>query len=186
MPSFIHFYLIIIAQAKIACGKLDEGQAILEGVPATLPADVPGANIITLTLAYGHLHLAQGWPEALFAGLEEQVRPFRKAGFDSLLADEHWLRGRAALALGQFEAARAALVEARVTAEAQEERAVLWQILATLSELEHACDDTAADSSLRDQAWAVVDDIAAHASELQGAFLSQPAVAQLLGESWRS
>jgi hypothetical protein len=107
----------------------------------------------------------------------------REAGFGYLLADELWLRGRAELAQGQYDAARATLLEARATAEAQEERAILWKILATCSELERACGDAAASDRLRDQARVVVSDIAAHAGNLRGAFLDQPAVAQLLGQT---
>ena len=75
------------------------------------------------------------------------------------------------------------MLEAGEAAEAHEERVMLWQILATLSELERECGHTAAADRLRDQARAVVDDIAAHAGKLRTVFLGQPAVAQLLGES---
>jgi hypothetical protein len=124
-----------------------------------------------------------GQPENLFAGLEERIQPYREAGFGRLLADEHWLRGRAALALGQYDAARESLLKAKGAAEAQEERAILWQILVTMSELEQACGDMAAADKFHDQARAVVDDIAAHAGDMRDVFLGQSAVAQLLGES---
>ena len=99
------------------------------------------------------------------------------------MAEEYWLRGRADLALGQYEAARAALLKAREAAGAQEERAILWKILATGSELERACGDKAAADELREQARVIVEDIAAHAGELRDAFLAQPAVAELLGNT---
>jgi DNA-binding SARP family transcriptional activator/tetratricopeptide (TPR) repeat protein len=186
MPSFTHYYLTGVAKVKIACGKLNESRAILDELLATLQADVPGSHIIThMAVAYAELRLAQGKPEALFARLEERIRPYREAGFNSLLADEYWLRGRAAMALGQYEAARAALLTARIAAEAQEERAILWKILATSSELDRACGDNAAAEKLRDQARAIVDDIAGHAGELRHAFLGQPAVAQLRGSTWQ-
>jgi tetratricopeptide (TPR) repeat protein len=182
IPNTIPIYFTHIAWTKIACGKLDEGQAILDELLADLPYDeVWSFAIIAIAVAYGHLHLAQGRPEALFAGLEDRVRPFREAGFIAFLADELWLRGRAELALGRFDLARAALLEARAAAEAQEERSILWQILATLSELGEACGDPAAAARCRDQARAVVDDVAEHAGPLRAAFVGQPAVAQLLG-----
>jgi tetratricopeptide (TPR) repeat protein len=181
IPNTVPIYFTNIAWTKIACGKLDEGQAILDELLADLPYDeVWSYAIVPMAVAYGHLHLAQGRPEALFAGLEERVRPFRKAGFVSLLADELWLRGRAELALGRLEAARASLLEARAAAEAQEERSIQWQILATLSEMERKCGQVAAAARWGDQAQAMVDDIAAHAGALRAAFLGQPAVAQLL------
>ena len=183
-PNFITTYFVEIARVKIASGRLDEGRAILDELLAVLPSDaVWSYNIIDIAVGYGELNLALNQPEELFAGLEGRVRPYREAGFGHLLADEHWLRGRAELALGQFEAARAALLEARTVAEAQEERAVLWQILASLAGVEEVCGDAAAAKKLRDQARGMVDDIAAHAGELRAAFLGQPAVAQLLGKT---
>lgn len=184
LPNYIPIYLTEVARAKIACGKMDEGRAILDELLAVLPDDAAWSYILTLiAVAYGEIHLAQGRPEAIFSGLEERVRSYREAGFVYLLADEQWLRGRAALAMGQHGAARAALLQARAAAEAQDERAVLWRILATLSELERACGDETAASSLRNQARAMVTDIAEHAGELRTAFLGQPTVAQLLGNS---
>jgi tetratricopeptide (TPR) repeat protein len=184
MPNFITIYLTEVARAKIACGKLDVGRAILDELLAALPDDTAWSYIITLmAVAYGELHLAQGRPEALFYGLEERARPYREAGFGYLLADEQWLRGRAELALGQFDAAREALLQARETAEAQEERAVLWKILASLADVEEACEDATTAGKLRDQARVVVTDIAEHAGKIQDVFLCQPAVAQLLGKS---
>jgi ATP/maltotriose-dependent transcriptional regulator MalT len=185
MPSFIHYYLTSVVRVKIACGRLNESRAILDELLATLQADAPGSYIITImAVAYAELRLAKGQPEALFAGLEERIRPYREAGFNPILADEHLLRGRADIALGQYEAARAALLQAREVAEAQEERAILWKILASSSELERACGNEAAAGELRDQARAMVEDIAAHAGELRDAFLGQPAVAQLLGKTY--
>ena len=184
MPMLIQPYLIRAALAKIAHGRLEEGRAILDEVLSRLPADTAiSYGITTIAIAYAHLHLAQGKPEALFAGLEERVRPYREAGFIALLADEYWLRGRAELALGHYDAAREALLKARETAEAQEERAVLWQILLTLSEVEQAQGAAGAAGALRQQARAMVEDIAAQAGELRPAFLGQPAVVQLLSEA---
>jgi tetratricopeptide (TPR) repeat protein len=164
MPSFTHHYLTDVARVKIARGKLDEGQDILDALLSSLSADAPGINVIVImAIAYGHLHLAQGRPEALFAGLEEQVRPFREGGFLWYLAEEHWLRGWAALALGQVDAAREALLEAQAVAKAHEERTVLWKILASLADLEEACGDDDAAEKLRDEARGVISYIVEHA-----------------------
>jgi tetratricopeptide (TPR) repeat protein len=183
MPTLTHYYLTIVALAKIACGKLDEGQAILDDRLAGLQADAPEFNIITLiAIAYGHLHLAQGRPEALFAGLEEQVWQYREAGFLSFLADEYWLRGRTEMALGNYEAAREALLKARDAAEAQEEQAVLWQILVSLAEVEEACGDVETAERLRDEAREAVSYIVEHAGELRETFLARPEVVSLLNE----
>jgi tetratricopeptide (TPR) repeat protein len=180
-PNFITVYFFEIARVKIAHGKLDEGRVILDELLKNLPLDAGWSYLITeIAMGYGELNLALGQPEALFAGLEERVRPYREAGFNARLADECWLRGRAALALGQCDAAREAFLKAKEAAEAQEERAILWKILASLSELEEAYGDREAAEKLRDQAMALVDDIAAHAGELRDAFLAQTAVARVL------
>jgi hypothetical protein len=184
IPVFETHYLTSIARAKIARGKLAEGQAILDGLLETLEPDVPRSfSIIAIAIVYGQLQLARGKPERVFDLLGERVEGYRQAGYLHSLAEELWLRGRARLLLGQLEAARAALLEAREEAEAREERVMLWQILATLSELERACGNTAAADELYDQTRAVVDDIAAHAGELRATFVGQPTVAQLLGET---
>jgi tetratricopeptide (TPR) repeat protein len=183
-PNFFTTYFVEIARTKIARGKLDEGRVVLDELLKNLPLDAGWSyTIIDIAVGYAELNLALGQPESLFAGLEERVRPYREAGFNTFLADEHWLRGRAALALGWFDAAREALLKAKEAAEAQEERAILWKILSSLSELEGVCGDKDAAEKLRDQAMALVDDIAAHAGELRDVFLAQPAVALILSEN---
>jgi tetratricopeptide (TPR) repeat protein len=184
MPVFETHYLTSIARAKIARGKLAEGQEILDRLLETLEPDAPWSHlIITIAIVYGQLHLAMGKPERVFDLLDDRVEGYRQAGFLYSLAEEHWLRGRAWLLQGQLEAARVALQEARGTAEAREERVMLWQILATLSDLERACGDTVAADRRRDQAREVVGYIVGHAGDLQETFLARPGVAQLLGES---
>ena len=87
------------------------------------------------------------------------------------------------MALGDYDAAREWLLKAKEVAEAQDERAILWKIFASLSDVESACGNTGSEMKLRDQAREVVYDIAAHAGEMRDIFLNQPAVVQLLGES---
>jgi len=181
-PNFIAAYFTEVVRVKIALGKLDEGRAILDELLENLPWDAPFSYvIIDIALAYAEINLAQGQPENIFEGLEERLQPYRESGFGYLLADELWLRGRAALALGQYDAARESLLKAKDAAEAQDERAILWKILVTMSEVEKESDNTDSAEQLQEQARAVVDDIAAHAGEMRNTFLSRPAVAQLLG-----
>jgi tetratricopeptide (TPR) repeat protein len=184
-PNFITVYFFEIARVKVARGELEEGRAILDELLKNLPIDAGWSYmIIEIAVGYGELNLALGQPEALFAGLEERVRPYREAGFNARLADEHWLRGRAALALGQCDAAREAFLKAKEAAEAQEERAILWKILASLSELEEGRGDRAAAKKLRSQAREVIEYIAENAGELRGSFLAQPEVTQVLSEMY--
>jgi hypothetical protein len=85
--------------------------------------------------------------------------------------------------LGQYEAARESLLKSKEAAEAQDERAILWKILATMSEVEKAAGNKDEAEKLLGKAREVVNDIAAHAGEMRDVFLSQPAVVQLLGET---
>ena len=166
---------------KIALGKLDEGRVILDELLENLPLDAPFSYvIIDIALAYGEMNLVFYQPENLFEGLEERVQPYREAGFGYLLADEFWLRGRVALALGQYNAARESLLKAKGAAEAQDERAILWKILVTLSEVEKASGNVDLADNLCEQAREMVNDIAEHAGEMRDVFLNQPAVVQLL------
>jgi tetratricopeptide (TPR) repeat protein len=183
-PNFITHYFVEVARTKIALGKLEEGRGILDELLATLPNDATWSfNIIDIALGYGRIHLALGQPENLFAGLDERMQPYREAGFGRLLTDELWLRGRATLALGQYNEAREWLLKAKDAAEAQEERAILWKILVTLSDVEKECGNTDTAEQLREQARTLVDDIAAHAGEMRDVFLGQPTVIQLIGKT---
>ena len=180
-PNFITPYFVKVARTKIALGKLEEGRGILDELLAALPSDaIWSYNVIDIALGYGSIHLALGQPENLFAGLEERMQPYREAGFGRLLADELWLRGRAALALRRYDAARVSLLKAKGAAEVQEERAVLWQILVTMANVEEACGDADAAERLRDEARTVVADIAEHAGEMREIFLARPDVVSLL------
>ena len=177
-------YFTEVALVKIALGKFDEAQAILDELLATLPLDAPYSYvIIDIAMAYAEIHMALGQPENIFEDLDDRMQPYRESGFGYLLADELWLRGRAALALGQYDAARKSLLKAREAAEAQEERAILWKILVTLSEVEKASGNADLAKKLLDQARSVVEDIAEHAGEVRGMFLGQPAMIQLLGRN---
>jgi len=183
-PTFIAAYFTEVVRVKVALSKLDEGRVILDELLANLPLNAPFSwVIIDIALTYAEINLTLGQSENIFEGLEERLQPYRESGFGYLLADELWLLGRAALAMGQYDAARESLLKAREAAEAQEERAILWKILATLSEVEKASGNTDFAEKLLDQARSVVEDIAAHAGEMRDVFLGQPAVVQLLGES---
>ena len=184
MPVFECYYLTNIARAKVARGRLAEGQAILDRALEMLPPDAPWSHTINaISIVFCHLHLARGEPERVFDRLDERVAGYRQAGFRYSLPEEYWLRGRAEMALGRYGAARKALLHARETAEAQEERYVLWQIMASLAEVEAACGDTHAAGKLRDEAREVVGYIAEHAGDLHDTFVARPAVQALLGES---
>jgi hypothetical protein len=82
------------------------------------------------------------------------------------------------MGLGQLEAARKTLLEARAAAEAIGSRRMLWQILFALSQLE--MDPTEA-KVLREQAREIINYIADHTPlDLRTSFLGLPEVRMVL------
>jgi predicted ATPase/DNA-binding SARP family transcriptional activator len=137
MPMFQTGFLNSVARVKIACGKLSEGEAILDrALELCSPDNVWSHNAIWIAITDAYLQLAQGSPERAFTRLEERVQSYRQAGFLCNLAEELWLRGRVRMALGEIEEAKEILLQAKTIAEEKEERIFLWQILASLSDTE--------------------------------------------------
>jgi hypothetical protein len=168
---------------KIACGKLDQASVILDQLLEEFNWNSSWSHEITsIAIADGYLQLALGKPERVSTRWQDQVRQFRAAGFHQDLATEMWPRGKARLALEDVDQAKEALLEARAVAEGKGDCTILWQILATLSELEEGCGDKEAAKKLRSQAREVIEYIAENAGELRDAFLAQPAVAAILAE----
>jgi hypothetical protein len=103
-------------------------------------------------------------------------------GLWAFMPEARCLRGQILAAVGQTEAARDTLLEARAEAEAIGSRRMLWQILFALSQLET---DAAEAKQWHKQAQETVADIAANVSdpELRASFLSLPQVQVVLGKS---
>jgi tetratricopeptide (TPR) repeat protein len=183
-PMFQSAYLNRIARVKIACRNLHEGKAILDrALELCSPDNVWSHFVIWIAITDAYLQLALGNPERAFSRLEERVQSYRQAGFCFNLAEELWLRGRVHLALGEVQAAREFLLEAKAVAKEKEERLILWQILTTLSENESVNGNKAEAEKLREQACEIIHYIADHAGDeedLCASFLAQPAVAWVL------
>ncbi len=183
MTVFQAAYFNDIARVKIACGKLGEGQAILDRALELCGTDhMMSHTVIWIAITDAYLQLALERPEYAFNRLEERVQSYRQAGFRFSLTEELLLRGRVHLALGEVEAAKEILLEAKTVAEEKEKRLFLWQILATLSDLERMSDDQPEAEKLGCQAREIVDHIAENAGSnaLRDSFLAQPAVARVL------
>ncbi len=185
MPTFRTYFLTDVARAKIAHGKLQEGQAILDGLLEGFAWEASWSHtIIPIWIARAHLQLALGDPQGVFGDLDEKVEGFREAGFLYELAEELCLRGRAWLSLGENERARETLLKARAVAEEKGERIILWQVLAALSELERKSGREMEAQELQGQVQELVHAIAAQAGspELQASFLAQPQVRRVFEE----
>jgi tetratricopeptide (TPR) repeat protein len=172
---------------KIACGKLGEGKVILDrALELCSPDNVWSHSVVWIAITDAYLQLALGKPERAFSRLEEHVKSYRRAGFCFNLAEELWLRGRVQLALGEFEEAKEILLEAKTIAEEKEERVFLWQILATLGDLEELQGDEAEAEKRQKQACEIIQyiaDRAGDAEDLRASFLAQPEVMRVLKKS---
>jgi tetratricopeptide (TPR) repeat protein len=182
-PVFQAVFLAVVGRAKIARGKLDEGESILDEAFEGLDRERPkSAFLAPLYVADGHLQLALGNAEAARARLHALIQRLKELGSRYHLAESLWLYGKAWLALDNTEEAKEALLEAAAVAEETKERTILWQISATLSDLEKMGGAKAEAERLRGQAQNVIEYIAEHAGsdEFRASFLAQPRVVELL------
>jgi class 3 adenylate cyclase/tetratricopeptide (TPR) repeat protein len=183
IPVFQAVFLASVGRAKIARGKIDEGKSLLEEAFEGLDRErLKSPFLAPLYVADGHLQLALGNAKAARRRLHALIRRLKELGSRYNLAESLWLYGKTWLALDNTEEAKKALLEATAVAEKTSERTILWQILATLSDLERMGGNRAEAGELRGQAQKILDYIAEHAGsdELRDSFLAQPAAAQLL------
>ncbi len=151
-------------------------------VLSSLPADaVPSFAIISIAIAYAHLI----WPKEL----QKRSSPDRKSGygrFEGLASSFCWQMSTGCVAglpwLWTIDTG-AVIFESQKSSRSAERAG---------DTVENPGHPERAGTRVRpavcgrrsvDQARAVVDDIAAHAGEIRGAFLAQPAVVILLGET---
>jgi DNA-binding SARP family transcriptional activator len=187
IPMFQTAFLNSVARVKIACGKLGEGEAILDRALALCsPDNVWSHSVIWIAITNAYLQLALGNPERAFNRLEERVQQYREAAFRFNMAEELWLRGRVQMALGEIEEAKEILLEAKTIAEEKEERIYLWQILATLGDLDEMREEVTEAEKWRVQACETIQYIADRAGDdedLRASFLAQPEVVRVLTRS---
>ncbi|MCB0211539.1 MAG: hypothetical protein KDJ52_19530, partial [Anaerolineae bacterium] len=110
---------------------------------------------------------------------DELLTDLRQFGMRSEIPQILYLLAQALLGLGQDEAARNRLQEARIEAEAIGSRRMLWSILFALSRLEP---DPVEAENLRRQAQAIIMYIVEHIHQpkLHASFLALPLVQALL------
>ncbi len=183
MPVWYYPFLVSVAEAKIACGKVVEGQAMLAEAIEGYEWQTSWSHVlIPMLIADAHLQMALGKPERVFSIREDQLQELREAGFGYRLAEELWVRGKTLLAMDKIGQAKQTLMKAVAAAGEHNERAILWQILATLSDLERRCGNKAEAEKLHGQAREIIDYISEHAGtdELRSTFLAQPSVLRIL------
>jgi len=182
-PIFQHYLLANIAWTEIALGKLREGEDVLERAFSSLDLEAPFSfATVPLMVADAHLQLALGNPESALDRTGNVIHQLNKAGGRFYLAELYWLQGKAQLALEGTSQAKEAFLQAKMVAEETGERTILWQILASLSDLERMRGNELEAENLRRQAREIVCYIAENAGSdaLRDSFMVQPAVAQVL------
>jgi hypothetical protein len=156
-------------------GNVDEARLRIKEAREDPHRDVWPLTFVRAVAAEGRLMLHQRDYERCVAVTDELTARLARHGMRIFLSEALWLRGEALLGLGQEEAARDALSQARAEAEAIGSRRTLWRILHALSRIEE--DPTEAER-LRQAAREIVRYIVAHIDEvdLRASFLSLPDV----------
>jgi tetratricopeptide (TPR) repeat protein len=163
LPGFRAWALACLARLHLMNGDLAEAEAAIKAGYATLnPEDFTTHGPVELPLADAELALAQQAFGHAVAVIEALVARLRKVGMRSFLADALHFKGKALLAQGRVEAARAAWMEARAEAEALGSRRVLWPVLAALAEIEAQLGNAAEAAALRRRAREIIQYIADH------------------------
>lgn len=140
----------LLAMTAIAAGDLEQARHILEcefdidHTPETLVMRGCWHQRAILTLRMGEVDLALD----IVATLERTT--------SDMVPNLMWLRGQAFAALGRFEEAEAAVLQARRLAEQYGYRSVMWRMDGTLARLYEATGDNARAQHARQQAQAVL------------------------------
>jgi len=171
-----------LAQVKIEQGDLEGAERLLAEVLEIADFEAMAAHWAVFPhVARVHLLLADDDPESALEKANYVIGRLDQAGIRLQLAESLWLKGKVLMALGNWGQAKEALLEAKTHSEQTNGRQILWQILATLAEVEDWRGNPAAARQLRSQAGEIVDYIAANAGceEQRVSFLIQPEVAAL-------
>jgi len=174
-----------LARFEILEGNLAQAEAyVRDGYVGLNLNDFYWTTPITICLAEAELALAHQDFDRARVVLDELLSRLAMARIRAYVPDALYLKSQTLLAQGltQSEDVRAALTEARATAEALNSRRSLWLILATLSQIETEHGNHAAAQSLFQQARTLVTFIADQIDtpELRASFLSLPNVQAVL------
>jgi tetratricopeptide (TPR) repeat protein len=163
------YYLIVVnldaAVAAISASQMENHPERLD--PATLFG----------VIVQGGCLLAQGEFERAVQLMENRVTIFRQLGFRQSMHDALFIQAKAMRALGKTERAIELLHQARIESDFMQARRLLWQIYATLSEIEKERGNMADAENYRAQAHAIVAYITDHTPpEFRESFLNLPDV----------
>jgi tetratricopeptide (TPR) repeat protein/class 3 adenylate cyclase len=177
--SFRAETLTLQAYLNLLQGNLSQAEQQLADCRANRKAAVFPLISTFCVLTEGELYLQQGDYEQACHLAESVLAELRQSGLWAHIPAALFLLGRALLALGQAEAARSRLLEAKDAADIIGSRRLLWPVLATLSQIEA---DPVAAQRFHDQARSIIGYILDHISEadLRASFLDLPQVQAVL------
>jgi tetratricopeptide (TPR) repeat protein len=173
------FPLGALVELHLIEGDLIEAAAALERVQGdAIPEENAVFGMVSI-LTRSRLALGRGDYKQTIALADTLLAKSNESGMRAFAPEALYLGGQAHAALGDREAARERLEEARSAAEAIGSRRMLWPILFSLSQLE---DDPAEATHLRQQAGEIISAISEHIDRpnLRETFLNQSQVQAVL------
>ena len=180
--------LVVLARLHVREGDLDSAEiALRQGYGELKPEGLQAFEMILLPIVDAELALAKcnaARAIEVINGLLVYLHTTQARGF---MAEAHYLKGKALIALGQTDQAHAVLTEARAEAEAVGSRRMLWPILMALSEIAAQRGHHAEAQSLCQKARSIIDYITDHTPpDLRASFLSLPDVRNRIDDTnWR-
>jgi tetratricopeptide (TPR) repeat protein len=177
-PHFRCHPLGVLVQLHLMAGNLDEAEALVEQGKSDAYREAHPTWNMRINIAEAALALKQSNHEKAIAITDLWLPRLRQNNLRAYTPTMLQLKSKAQLAMGQAEAARVSLLEAKGIAETIGARATLWPILFALSHLET---NPASAQQLHKQAQGIVEIIAIHigTSDLRNSFLNQPNVREL-------
>ncbi|CAG1007193.1 hypothetical protein ANRL4_03716 [Anaerolineae bacterium] len=183
--GFEAWHLGVLAQLHLAYGDLAQAEAIIQRAYVGLDlADLTWFSPIFVMLADGEIAMVRQEYARVIALTDQLLKRMRELNMRPFVSDVLLLKAKALRAQGNLEAARALLIQAREDAQALESRRALWEICATLSQVEAACGNHAQAITLRAQAREIIAYIVAHTpTPLRESFLGLPTISTILAGS---
>lgn len=181
LAMFRAWTLVWLARLNLVRGDLAAAAADLHAA-ALDPAQFETFVVLQAdnTLAHVEYALASGQPNRACELADYALAKYRRTGYYALLPELLYLQATALIALRQQGKAQQTLTEARTLAEPRNMRRLLWQILASLAEMEAERGNYEQAHQLRAQARELTEFIATQLpEEFRESFLNLPHVLKL-------
>jgi tetratricopeptide (TPR) repeat protein len=182
LPEFFRAWVcVLLARYYLVVGNLNAARAALSASQMENHSGPVDPASLFGVIAQGECLLAQREYERAAQLMANRATLLRQYGFHQSLHDALYIQAKASRALGKIDQALELLNEARIEAEGMQSRRLLWQIYATLSEMEKERGHSSQAKSLRAQARGIIEYIVAHTPpEFRESFLNLPHVCAIM------